>query len=352
MRVSQLMFLHLLKGKKGDTSDFTPTQLAGLYTNSALLVTIMDFLKDELWLKKQEDKRNGQKTSYKDFISPLFEDELEAVSFLREFLVESGAEKIKEIKKRSMSIEAHVIESIIDKRGHEQKEFLIQSLNTMSTHFIKEEKDQEGRIQQMGHQGPNLYRTFDNLDDIFELNYQLDQEMTYDSTTKERLYQRAGVGVQSGYSTILLALEGIDASAGDTVVDLGSGYGRVGLVCSLLRPDLEFVGYEYVNHRVEVSNNACHNLGLDESLTFKVQDLSLKSFSIPKADIYYLYDPFSKETYDYVLNQILEISYEKKITIVTKGNANKWLMDIAKEQQWPSPIIIDEGNLCIFTNRY
>ncbi|MFG1591464.1 methyltransferase domain-containing protein [Halobacteriovorax sp. CON-3] len=348
MSISELMFLNLLEGKKGDTTEFSPIQLASLYTNSAFLVTVMDFLKDELWLQKQEDKKNGQVTSYKNFITPLFDDELEAVSFLSEFLVESGPSKLKDIKKRSKNIEAKILESIIDKAGSDQKEFLIHSLNTMSDFFIKEEKDQEGRNQEMGHQGPNLYRTFDNLDDIFDLNYKLDQEMEYDHETKERLYQRAGIGVQSGYSTILLALDQIDAAKGSSIVDLGSGYGRVGLVCSLMRPDLDFVGYEYVPHRVEVSNNACEELGLEDNLVFKVQDLSLKSFSIPIADIYYLYDPFSKETYEYILEQILEISRHKEVTIVTKGNANIWLSSMAEENGWPSPTVVDEGNLCIF----
>lgn len=59
MSISELMFLNLLEGKKGDTTEFSPIQLASLYTNSAFLVTVMDFLKDELWLQKQEDKKNG-----------------------------------------------------------------------------------------------------------------------------------------------------------------------------------------------------------------------------------------------------------------------------------------------------
>ncbi|MFG1492330.1 methyltransferase domain-containing protein [Halobacteriovorax sp. ZH4_bin.1] len=348
MSISELMFLNLLEGKKGDTTKFSPLQLACLYTKSAFLVTVMDFLKDELWLQKQEDKKSSQVTSYENFISPFFDDELEAVSFLSDFLVGSGPSKLKDIKKRSKKIETQILESITNKTGPEQKEFLIHSLNTMSDFFIKEEKDQEGRTQEMGHQGPNLYRTFDNLDDIFDLNYNLDQEMEYDHETNERLYQRAGIGVQSGYSTILLALDQIDAAKGSSIVDLGSGYGRVGLVCSLVRPDLNFVGYEYVPHRVEVSNNACEELGLEENLVFKVQDLSLKSFSIPIADIYYLYDPFSKETYEYVLKQILEISRQQEVTIVTKGNANIWLNILADENGWPSPTIVDEGNLCIF----
>jgi SAM-dependent methyltransferase len=240
---------------------------------------------------------------------------------------------------------------MIERSHMEQKDFVIQSLNEMTTHFLKEEKEQEGKLQNLGHQGLQLYRTFDNLDDIFDLNYQLDRDMDVDHLEKERLYERAGVGVQSGYSTILLALESIDAEKGSKIIDLGSGYGRVGLVCSLLRPDIDFIGYEFVPHRVDISNKACDSLELNESLVFKVQDLSLPEFKIPDADVYYLYDPFTKETYQYVLKQIVEVSKRRKVVIVTKGNARDWITQLAEENSWPLPVIIDEGNLCVFKSQ-
>ena len=158
----------------------------------------------------------------------------------------------------------------------------------MSEHFKNEENNQQGHIQSLGHQGLCLYRTFDNLDDVFDLDYQLDLDMVVEHNTKERLYQRSGVGVQSGYSTILLALENSELLPNSSIVDLGSGYGRVGLVCSLLRPDIEFIGYEYVPHRVDIANKAAKHLGLEDNLSFKAQDLSLESFKIPEADVYYL----------------------------------------------------------------
>ena len=134
---------------------------------------------------------------------------------------------------------------------------------------------------------------------------------------------------------------------GSSIVDLGSGFGRVGLVYSLLRPDIKFIGYEYVPHRVEVSSNAARSLDLEANLRFKVQDLSSQLFKIPIADVYYLYDPFTEETYQYVLKQITELSKKRKITVVTKGNARSWLTEIACKNSWPDPLVIDKGNLCI-----
>lgn len=344
MNLSKETFLGLLEGKNPSTLELGPIQLAHLYINSAFLVTVTGFLKDQLWLKRQEERD----ISYCDFMTPLFSNDLLRISFLKDFLIASGEANLKKLAKDSKVIEENVLKQILGACELSQKEFVIESLKEMSLYFLAEEKAQEGRLQSLGHKGPDLYRTFDNLDDLFNLNYQLDRDMVFDTTIKERLYAGAGVGVQSGYSTILLAMENMQLKQGGKVIDLGSGYGRVGLVCSLLRPDVDFIGYEFVPHRVEISNIATKAFGLEENLSFQVQDLSLASFKIPEADVYYLYDPFTKETYHYVLGQIVEYSKDKEITIITKGNARGWLMDIAEENSWPRPVIIDEGNLCVF----
>ena len=344
MNLSEKTQLNLLEGSQTNNLDsipfdLTPIEMANLYTNSALLVTIMGFLKEQLWLQNKEDNKTGNKTSYRDFILPLFKKELVPVIFLKSYLLESGAKNIKNVTKNSEVIEEKVISLIIEKSFKNQKDFIIQSLSNMKELFIREETED---------QGLRLYRTFDKLDDIFNLDYEQDKILIVDPFNKERLYEGAGVGVQSGYSTILLALENIDLSEKSRIIDLGSGYGRVGLVCSLMRPDINFTGYEYVPHRVKLSNKTSESLDLEKTLKFITQDLSLNSFKIPDADVYYLYDPFTKDTYESVLKQIVEISKRKKITVVTKGNASNWLNEIANDNNWSKPVYIDDGNLCIF----
>ncbi|WP_372655912.1 SAM-dependent methyltransferase [Halobacteriovorax sp.] len=352
MKISENALLELLNEQDLTfcTSKFTPSQLAHLYVSSALLIEVMSFIKEQLWLQDKLDQDLDIKTTYEKFISPFFLNELKEIVFLQEFLIKSGSGNISNVLKNAKTIEKNILKLIKTRSKDDMKSFLIESLKEMKSHFLSEEKFKEAQDQSLGYQGLRLYRTFDRLDDIFNLNYSLDLNMDIDRVTKERLYQGSGVGVQSGYSTILLALHRIEAEVGSTVIDLGSGYGRVGLVCSLLRPDINFIGYEYVPHRVDISNIACKALGLDEKLDFKVQDLSLKSFKIPDADYYYLYDPFSEETYKYILDQIIEISTRKKVTIVTKGNARGWLSDIAKKYAWPKAVYIDESNLCIFSS--
>ena len=356
VNLSELTLLELLNGskphfftlEKNDPQYLAPKQMANLYTNSAFLTTVMEFLEEQRWLRSEADKVRGEETSYSELISPLFGDELAPIVFLRDFLIESGPEKIKEIYHNSQVVVAKALALVRDDSNAEKKDFVVETLKAMTTHFVDEEERQTGRVQSQGHKGPRLYRTFDSLDQIFNLDYGLDRDMVIDNSAVERLYQGSGVGVQSGYSTILLALDSLDMDDGSKVIDLGSGFGRVGLVFSLLRPDIEFTGYEYVPHRVENSNETCETFGLQESLAFKVQDLSLDSFVIPEADVYYFYDPFTRETYEKVLGEVVEVSRRKEITIVTKGNARGWLVDVARKNAWPDPVSLDEGNLCIF----
>lgn len=342
---------HSLYAIKEDEPGFlSPIQMAHIYVNSAFLVTAMEFIKEQLWLRGKDSKTHPELGTYESLISPFFGDELASLLVLKEHLIESGPSQINAISRDSKTIRANILSLIIERPAADQKGFATQSLKEMMVYFLDEEKRQEGKIQSLGHCGPRIYRTFDDLDEIFSLNYRLDQNMIVDNSAEERLYQGSGVGVQSGYSTILLALHHLDLKSGSRVIDLGSGYGRVGLVYSLLRPDIDFIGYEYVPHRVENSNQASQSLGLQGNLSFRVQDLSLPSFRIPDADVYYLFDPFTEETYRHVLAQIVEVSRRKNITIVTKGNARSWLFDIGMKNSWPNPILLDRGNLCLFNS--
>jgi methylase of polypeptide subunit release factors len=347
---AQNIFIALLTGEESiPLEEISTSFYPDLYIYNALLGTVSSFIKEQHWLKEKE---SSEGLKFNPFLFDLFKEDVPKLLFLVDHLSkkleDNGLKHLKKLDKRTLKIEEDLLKLVIKFDSNDKADFLRSSLDRMMELFLLEEKLQEGREISDGHRGPCLYRTFDGLDDIFQLDYQLDRDMKITEVAKERLYEGAGVGVQSGYSTILLALEGMKAKEGAKVVDLGSGYGRVGLVCALLRDDLEFIGYEYVPHRVDVSKRATSDLQLQEKLCFEVQDLSLESFQIPKADIYYLYDPFTYETYQYILKQIVEISESQEVTIVTKGNARSWLEELATEKRWPAPVVIDEGNLCIF----
>lgn len=332
--------------------NFSGIELAEVFFHVAFLETAMGFLKEEHWL---QTKQKHLPETFKAFIGPILKSELLPVAFLQTFFEGSSLKGSNEVRKKANIIESAVIQIVKSRTDDQQKVFATYSLNLMAKLFQYEIKLGQDKKDLGSHLGISLYRTFDRLDEVLGLNYEPElgmiDEIELDKDSTERLYAGGGVGVQSGYSTVLTALRNLDLKSGDRVIDLGSGYGRVGLVMGLLRPDVVCIGYEYVEHRVEMASAISKRLGLENHVQFFTCDLSSPDFKIPDAEVYYLYDPFNDETYSYVLNQLVEISSQHKITIVTKGNARGRLLPIAEKESWPAPREFDNGNLCLFETR-
>lgn len=324
---------------------FDSVELANIFVDAAFFSNAMKFLTDENWLQQ---KNNLPSTSFKDFVGPFFAVELSPVLFFQAFLESSSLKEMKSLSDKALCFEKAAITLICSRSPTEQKTFATRALELMSELFEFENQTQLNRKALGLHVGLSMYRTFDSLDELFKLNYDADHGMKTNLENTERLYEGAGVGVQSGYSTVLTALRYLAPAKGARIIDLGSGYGRVGLVVGLLRPDIDFIGYEYVPHRVDIACTSTENFGLQEHVHFYTQDLSLKAFQIPEADIYYMYDPFSEDTYGHVLAQLVELSRHRKITIATKGNARGWLAETARREGWSEAEEFDSGNLCLF----
>lgn len=323
----------------------TSDELAHVFVDVAFVTSIVKFVVEEHWL---QNKKSAKEISVSKFIQKHLKTELSPIRFLHDFFESSTIEEIGHVTKKSAAIETAVIQLIKQSNFSEKKVFARKALQLMSEMFELEhqlnlEKKETGLPPALC-----LYRTFDMLDEVFDLNYLADQGMLAPLDGTERLYEGAGVGVQSGYSSILIALRYLNPVRGSKFIDLGAGYGRVGLVVGLMRPDLDFQGYEYVPHRVAIASETSKNLGLKEHVHFDTQDLSLDSFQIPIADTYYIYDSFADATYDHVIQRLVEIGLKKKITVITKGNARKWFEHPSQKGKWFCAQQFDDGNLCFF----
>jgi hypothetical protein len=194
-----------------------------------------------------------------------------------------------------------------------------------------------------------LYRAFDGIDDVLEIDYQETRQMMPKTGASERLYEGGGVGVQTSYSTILKVLEHLQLKENAHLIDLGSGFGRVGLATGLWREDLRFSGYEYVGHRVAASNASANRAGVGERVRFMQQDLS--TFQIPAADVYYLYDPFSASTYHQVFARLSELGRERATTVVAKAGARESFQRSMDAHEWLPPETLDEGTIFLYRSR-
>lgn len=196
-----------------------------------------------------------------------------------------------------------------------------------------------------------LYRAFDKIDDVLGLEYSSDTGMVVSPTGTERLYENSGAGVQTSYVTIFNVLDHLNLPKGAHLVDLGSGFGRVGLVTGLWREDLRSTGYEYVEHRVKASRASADRAGISSRVQFFTQDLSDEQFEIPSADAYYLYDPFSAGTYEHVFAQIEKISQRRPVVIIAKGGARAAFLKCVDGSRWSEPVSRDENTLMVFHSK-
>jgi len=193
-----------------------------------------------------------------------------------------------------------------------------------------------------------LYRAFDGLDQVLGIDYRETHAMMPASDGIERLYEGAGIGVQTSYATILRVLRHLGFAENAHLIDLGSGFGRVGLAAGLWREDLRCTGYEYVGHRVATANASAVRAGVAERVHFVRQDLSAAEFEIPTADAYYLYDPFSAPTYDRVFTRLTSIARRRPIAVIAKAGARETFQRFLEAKEWAAPEPIDEGTVLLF----
>lgn len=110
------------------------------------------------------------------------------------------------------------------------------------------------------------------------------------------------------------------------VVDLGAAYGRIGIVVGGLYPKTIFTGFEYVKSRVDEGNRVFGDLGFSHCELVQ-QDLFAKKFTMPEADIYFIYDFGQVEHISHTLNQLKEVASKRPIRIVVRGKYTKQIID-------------------------
>lgn len=309
-----------------------PTELAELFVTASFFRGVLQPLIDQDWLRQHRSDPSAH-----DLRPQQIENELASLSFLRAEITTATSKQLRTYFNRMVHL-LHVVISFVQMEPSDR-------YRGFARHAMKLIDERAREIDRFAHShfADAMVRAFDQMDEILGINYELDQEMANEN--RERVFEGAGAGVQTSYSSILLALDRVRPREGARVLDLGSGFGRVGFVLGLLRPDLDFTGYEFVDHRVRDCTAVASRAGLEKT-SFATQDLS--AFTIPSADVYYMYDPFNRETYETVLHQLIAHGRANEITIITKGRANSWVREALAGEKWTVDETCDSGTICVF----
>lgn len=141
--------------------------------------------------------------------------------------------------------------------------------------------------------------------------------------------------MQTPYSEILEMIHFLKPAAGELWLDLGAAYGRMGIVIGFQKPLVRFLGYEFVQERVDEGNRIFKKWKLDQ-VQMRKEDIASEQFHLEEADLYFLYDFGSRADVYKVLEKLRLIAQTKKIRVIARGRGVKnwilmdfpWLYDI------------------------
>jgi len=135
--------------------------------------------------------------------------------------------------------------------------------------------------------------------------------------------------LQTPYIEIRYILSLLGLKEGNHLIDLGAGYGRMGLVMKAHYPETKFTGYEFIPERVKEGSRMLPSL--------KVQDLSLPDFTPEPADIYFIYDFGSRSAIQKTLLDLQSISRQRPIRVVGRGRSSRDAIE--RSHPWLSQVI-------------
>lgn len=138
------------------------------------------------------------------------------------------------------------------------------------------------------------------------------------------------------YIEIRNILNNLNPQVGDTIVDLGAGYGRMGFVIARHWPGVKFVGYEYSGERVRATLKCYENL--EKNLLKLVHaDLSDPEFVPARAQFYFIYDFGSRNAIRKTLHDLRRIAKDGPITVVGRGRSSRDLIE--RQHPWLSKVV-------------
>jgi precorrin-6B methylase 2 len=138
-------------------------------------------------------------------------------------------------------------------------------------------------------------------------------------------------------------------AAGQTVVDLGAGYGRLGFVISRHYEGVRFVGYELGAERVAEGRRALRAAGIDPGLIELIQaDLAAPDYEPIAADFYFIYDYGTRDAIAKTLADLQKLARQRPITVAGRGRAARDAIE--RGEPWLSQVIppVHRGRYSIY----
>lgn len=156
------------------------------------------------------------------------------------------------------------------------------------------------------------------IDDLLEFNcFQIEKDLPEEKLNQT--WQHLDTQIfQTPYTELKEMISHISPISNSLWIDLGAAYGRLGITLHYLRPEENFLGFEFVESRVNEGNRVFKKLNINRA-ELKHQDLQDEHFIMPEADVYFIYDYGKKEHIYKTLNQLSEVAKKRSIQLFARG---------------------------------
>jgi len=162
-----------------------------------------------------------------------------------------------------------------------------------------------------------------------------DRQRFNDKHEGEETYSFAGPALLlTPYTEILNVFRSLGLKPSMHVVDLGAGFGRVGLALAAREPSVSFTGYEIVPERIQEGQRIAKDWQLADRLKLLEKNMADPHFLPEPADIYFAFNPVSGSTFDKILEDLRRVGLKsgKRFRLVLfgpspfeKADAQPWL---------------------------
>lgn len=154
----------------------------------------------------------------------------------------------------------------------------------------------------------------------------------------------AGLPIQAlmtPYTELRFILEQLKPQPGETIVDLGAAYGRMGFVLARHFPRSRFIGYELDRARVAEGRRGLEkflsSVGVPETaIRLEVADLEDPRFRMPEAEYYFIYDYGTRAAIEKTLDDLRLLARNQAVTVVGRGRCAR--DTIERGQPWLSQV--------------
>ena len=156
--------------------------------------------------------------------------------------------------------------------------------------------------------------------------------------------------LQTPYNDIFECLLTLQDESIKTVVDIGSGYGRVGMVMNSLFPKAHFLGYEILKKREIEGNRIFQKFNLTNCV-IKNEDVLADNFKLPEAQVYFIYDFSEMSDICKILDMLVERISDYKFFLIARGDRMEYLINKKYKVFWLTYGFVTIGDLKIYRSR-